>query len=112
MHRLVTNAPKGKVVDHRNYNDQDNRKFNLRICTQKENKRNYSDNQNNKSGRKGVRWATELVTPKWHAYIWSDYKHIHLGYFDHFEDAVTARENAEKKYFGEYSWNESQKPIN
>lgn len=29
-------------------------------------------------------------------------KHINLGYFEKFEDAVNARVNAEKKYFKEY----------
>lgn len=37
LHRLVTGAPDGMVVDHINHNTLDNRKNNLRICTQKEN---------------------------------------------------------------------------
>ncbi len=37
MHRLIMNAPKGKVVDHINGNGLDDRAANLRICTPGEN---------------------------------------------------------------------------
>lgn len=40
LHRFVTNCPKNKVVDHKNHNIKDNRKMNLRVCTQKENSAN------------------------------------------------------------------------
>lgn len=40
LHRLITNCPDGKVVDHINGDGLDNRKNNLRIVTQKENARN------------------------------------------------------------------------
>ena len=37
MHRFLMDAPRGKVVDHLNGDGLDNRRANLRICTQKEN---------------------------------------------------------------------------
>lgn len=37
LHRFIMNAPKGTVVDHINHNIKDNRKCNLRICSQSEN---------------------------------------------------------------------------
>lgn len=40
LHRLIIGAEKGQVVDHINHNTLDNRKYNLRICTQSENKLN------------------------------------------------------------------------
>lgn len=46
LHKLLTNCPKGKVVDHIDGNPFNNLKSNLRICTQKENTRNHHFAQN------------------------------------------------------------------
>lgn len=43
MHRHIMGTPKGLVTDHVNHNPLDNRKENLRICTQSENMRNRRD---------------------------------------------------------------------
>ena len=40
LHRFLMNCPDDKVVDHINHDITDNRKSNLRICTQKENMQN------------------------------------------------------------------------
>lgn len=40
MHRLITGAPKGKVVDHINHDTLDNRRSNLRVGTQLDNMAN------------------------------------------------------------------------
>lgn len=45
MHRLIMNPPAGYVVDHINGDKLDNRRTNLRICTQLENTRNRKPRQ-------------------------------------------------------------------
>lgn len=56
MHRIITGAKKGEIVDHINHNGLDNRKCNLRICTNLENCRNGSSERGSTSKYLGVHW--------------------------------------------------------
>lgn len=112
LHRLVMNANENDVVDHkkhlsRNEHKVDNRKDNLRITTHQGNAMNKSKSIANTSGITGVYWHSQHQ--KWQVSIGYKRKQIHIGYFDNFEDAVKARKEAEEKYFGEYSFDNSQK---
>jgi len=100
FHRFLLNPPVDMVVDHINHNVYDNRKENLRICTQKENLYNLSVSKNNISGITGVNYLKKLN--KWRAYIMVERKHIYLGVFLTIEEAKIAREKAEDKYFKEF----------
>ena len=106
QHRLIMDCPDNMIVDHINHNKADNRKCNLRITTQSENSRNVALRKNNKSGVTGVYWSNHFN--KWIAKITIDKKESTLGMFDVFEEAVTARKNAELKYYGDYSYEKSQ----
>jgi hypothetical protein len=56
MHRLLLSPSKNSVVDHVNGNVLDNRRANLRVCSQQQNTFNRKIGRNNKSGYKGVSW--------------------------------------------------------
>ncbi len=80
MHRLIMVAKKGEMCDHKNRDGLDNRRKNLRICTNAENARNsVNKRKNSSSGYKGIFWFSR--TNKWLVQICVDYKMIYLGYF-------------------------------
>lgn len=102
MHRIITNAQKGDYVDHINGNKLDNRKCNLRLCSNAENMRNRKAPVNNTSGFKGVTWSK--IRNKWRSYIKVDYRFIDLGFFTDKNDAANAYNEAALKYFGEFAF--------
>lgn len=89
-----------KLVDHINGNPLDNRRNNLRICTNTENARNCKLSKNNTSGYVGVRLEK---SGRWRARIMVDHKEIYLGTYETKEEAIKARQEAEKKYYGEFA---------
>ena len=62
---------------------------------------NIDIKSNNTSGVTGVYWHKRHES--WVARIGVKNKSIYLGDFSNFDDAVKARHNAEKIYFGEFS---------
>lgn len=109
MHRLIMEKLEddGLVIDHINHNTLDNRKHNLRICTESDNGKNKSLPSNNTSGIVGVSFNKKYN--KYETYITIKYKRKFLGLYDSIEDAIKARKQAEEKYFGEYSYGNSMK---
>lgn len=81
LHRLVTQAKEGEIVDHLNGNKLDNRLSNLRICTHKEN------NQNRKN-TKGYTW--DKSRNKWTV----RYRNKFYGRYDTEEEAARAYQMA------------------
>lgn len=110
MHRLVLNfvpSYDGEIVDHINGKTNDNRKQNLRVCDIEQNSLNH-DYHNPKvytntakvMGVSPVKNKGEIVA--WKSRI--TYKGVshYLGYYKIKEEAVKARLEAEKKYFGKF----------
>ena len=107
LHRLIMGFPDGMNIDHINHDTFDNRKSNLRIVTVSQNAMNHILGNKNTSGITGVVWVKNRNN--WKAEIKLNGETIYLGSFDKFEDAVKARKEAEEKYFGEYSYDNSMK---
>lgn len=101
VHRKVMNNPEGMRIDHIDRNKLDNRKQNLRTCSNVENCMNIGISKRNTSGYKGVRRAQRAN--RWEAYITVYGKKFYLGSFIKIEDAAKAREEAEVKYYGEFA---------
>ncbi len=103
LHRFILElkSTDKRVVDHINNNPLDNRKSNLRICTNKENQMNRSKSLNRTSIYKGVCWHKKAN--KWCAYIKINKKLRHLGYYEVEKEAAIGYNIAAKILFKEYA---------
>lgn len=101
MHRAITHAPKGMVVDHIDHDGLNNRRSNLRVCTIKQNSRNARSHKGT-SRYKGVYWLKR--NSKWTAEILCDGKKKFLGYFKNEIDAALAYDKTARKLFAEYAY--------
>jgi hypothetical protein len=105
MHKLILNPPDGFKSDHRNNNGLDNRRQNLRICTNSQNSQNKRAGQSGTSQYKGVYWHKQGKRKKrWVASIMTNYKPIHLGYFQNEIEAARAYDKEAKELFGEFAY--------
>lgn len=106
LHRLVMGVKDPKQqVDHIGHNLSDNRKVFLRVVTCQENTINKRRLDSNTSGVTGVYF--DRKRSKWISQIRYDEKVYVIGAYNNFNDAVKARKEAEEKYFGEYSYDNS-----
>jgi hypothetical protein len=107
MHRVIMEAGPSEVVDHINGDGLDNRRINLRKCTNAENQRNIHARRSS-SGYKGVTKIQRSYNLKrpWAAAIsvgGARGKRIHLGYFADPADAARAYDRAAQKHFGAFA---------
>ena len=95
MSRYILKYAGENVVDHINGNRIDNRIENLRICTPHQNAMNKKKNNDKYIG-------VRKIGNKWKASIKFKNKHIYIGTFDTELEAAKARDEATKKFFGDY----------
>lgn len=110
LHRLVTDCPKGLMVDHVNgvKTRQDNRICNLRVCTNADNMKNRVASST--TGVKGVSYVKK--SNKFQAQICINGRSKFLGMFNDIVAASNAYDSAAIEYFGEYALlNKVQGPI-
>ena len=114
LHRVVLNLPENKDMqnqiegEHYNRNPLDNRKENLKIVNHQLNMFNKKKYKNNSSGVTGV---DQRENGKWRARLWYKKKMVLYEECDSFNEAVKVRKEAEEKYFGKYSYDNSQKYL-
>ncbi len=105
MHRVVLSRKLGhsnfEETDHKNQNELDNRRGNLRPSSRLENSAN-SKSRPGTSKFKGVYW--NKLNKKWCAQIKFDGKKKHLGYFTDEVEAAKEYNKAALKYFGEFAY--------
>jgi hypothetical protein len=101
MHRDITNAPPGILVDHKNGNGLDNRRDNLRLATHTQNMQNRRKLKNTSSKFIGVHF--DKHSAQWRARITYKAKKLHLGRFDNEIAAAKAYDAVARKYHGEFA---------
>lgn len=101
MHRVLAGAHGGEIVDHINHQTLDNRRANLRRCTNAQNQANRQKGTGYTSRYKGVSWNTKQAC--WVAFIKVDRKSQCLGVFSDEESAAAAYDVAARKLFGEFA---------
>ncbi len=102
--RMLVNAKENEFVDHKNHNGMDNRKCNLRLCTQSQNNANrkkysgkYSSIYKGVSWNKSARnWQANGKCPKLK-------KLIYLGSFSNEQEAAKAYDAHTKISYGEFA---------
>lgn len=102
MHRLISGANEDEVVDHINGIGIDNRRKNLRKCSQHQNIFNSSPHHDTSSKYRGVSW--NKINNKWKAQIQFKEKKYSLGHWDTEEEAALAYNTKARELFGEYAF--------
>lgn len=105
MSRVVAQTPEGMICDHIHHNTLDNRESELRNVTKAQNNINRKIPNNNTTGVAGVFIRGD--NGKFRAMLRFQGKRVLNKTFEKFEDAVKARQEAEKKYFGEFAFQEA-----
>lgn len=101
MHKVLLSYKKGFVVDHISGDKLDNRRSNLRICTQQENMFNQKLRSTNTSGYIGVSYIDRVC--RYEAYLHKDGKKYYLGLYDSPVEAAIERDKMAKFHFGKYA---------
>ena len=97
LHKLI--LPEAEAVDHINSNPLDNRRENLRPCTQRQNRMNSTLRCDSKSGYKGV----YKVGNTYKVQIVRQGVKIHVGTYNTAESAAVAYNAAATENYGEFA---------
>ncbi len=99
LHTMLEKPEKGKTVDHKDRNPLNNRRYNLRVCTQQQNSYNRVRPKCNRY--RGITWHKKLN--KWQAQLMISGVQLFLGTFKNDEDAAKAYDRAALINQGEFA---------
>jgi hypothetical protein len=99
LHRFLLSPPSHMMIDHANGDTLDNRRSNLRICTQHQNVCNTSRRSHSRQRFKGVH---ALPSGRYAARIGHGGRYFHLGSFDSDVAAAVAYNEAAARLHGEF----------
>lgn len=99
MSHAIARPEIGQQVDHVNHNPLDNRRSNLRVCSQAENKRNVRS-KGGTSRFKGVTWNARRR--KWSTSITKG-RSYWIGYYDSETDAAIVYNVAAQLFHGDFA---------
>lgn len=102
MHRLIMNAQKGQMIDHKNRDGLDNRRENLRFTDRKGNEGNSRPRLDSRSKYKGVFFSQE--NQKWVAQGKRNGKTKHLGTYKTEELAALAFDKSARDYYKDFAF--------
>src|SRR5215204_1040010 len=108
IHRLIMNAQKGQIVDHKDTNGLNNLRENLRFATSSQNqtngkKRRTYGQQRCTSRFKGVSWHRTKTSNHWLLGISTNGKWIHVGVTQDEEEAARMYNRVAQQYYGEFA---------
>ena len=98
MHRMILKPPKGYLVDHIDHNPLNNRRCNLRVCTQEQNMVNRGP-----KGGSSRFVGVSRCGKKWRAGIIWRGEYFHLGLFEDEVEAAKARDRKAYELHGPYA---------
>jgi len=105
MHRYIMSAEKGVFVDHKSGDGLDNRRSNLRLCTNTQNQQNQH-RVRGVSKYKGVSWNVKIG--KWQVRIRINGKQLYVGYYDSEVEGAMAYDAMAIKLFGPFACTNAQ----
>lgn len=103
MHRVLLGAPIGSIVDHRDGNGLNNRRNNIRICTNAQNVRNSKPRKDTITKYKGVAFIKQHSLRPYRVTITVNGKQITGGFYASPIDAAKRYNELAIFHFGEFA---------